>query len=151
MTNYTLAELQAMPNDDLNALAAELRGLQYLPRSGNVFDFVWMDGDKVYAQEIAFTADRNQSGELLQWAAARFDGAITKEPIMFDVTFGRFERNKRLPGIDAYQHKFVERGYDKRMEWSGSAKWIVQIPGNDARAETIAFCAAMLAMKGRLK
>lgn len=27
----------------------------------------------------------------------------------------------------------------------------VDVPGNDARAETIAFCAAMLAMKGRLK
>lgn len=125
MTNtYTLADLQAMTDDGLNALAAELRGLQYLPRSGNVFDFVWMDGDKVYTQEIAFTANRNQSGELLEYATAQGAGFI----------IDRFGGSSR---IACYQGK--------------DCAWICAIPGNDARAETIAFIAVMLAMKGQLQ
>ncbi len=106
---YTIADLQAMPDDALNALAAELRWQKEI-----TWD-IWSP-----------TSDRNQSGELLQWAEAHRGCA-------FDIQIGRNE------AIGIFIPPNATRFPD------------VVVSGNDARAETIAFCAAMLAMKGRLK
>ena len=153
---YTIEELTALSDADLNKLAAELRGWKLRepsdPASGSFLNWVDSDGVEQYSRRGWTPAtDGNQSRELLGWAAASFDGAITKKPILFDIAFGRFDREKRQPGIEAYQPEFAERGYDRRMDWTGSTEWIVRVPGNTARSETIAFCAAMLAMKGALK
>lgn len=132
MTNtYTIADLQALPDNDLNALAAKLRGLQYLPRFGNVFNFVWFDGEKIYAQDVAFADNRDQSGELLQWAA--------KQGCYFTIGFGDFNSDVRVR-INLERTQYGER----------EIFLDATIPANDARAETSAFCAAMLAMAGRL-
>lgn len=115
MTNtFTLAELQALPNADLNALAAELRGYRNDPSNA-----AWYDehgGRFDYEYEFTPATDRNKSGELLMWAAAQ--GAE------FEIQF------RATPKI-FFLHTHMK--------------------ANDARAETIAFCAAMLAMAGRLQ
>jgi len=167
---YTIADLCALDNDALDTLAAELHGWrleedEYPPELAPMRKCktvpVWIDSNghftgyapasmAGYLTKWTPTTDFNQSRELLAWASAPFDGAITKEPILFDITFGRFDRNERLPMIEAYQPEFAEQGYEKRMEWTGGNKWLVQIPGNDARAEVTAYCAAILAMAGRL-
>ena len=138
---FTLADLQAMADADLNALAAELRGWNLtfgsieipLRASGTetVREYHW-EGRDSNGEMGAIVADcdwkpatdRNQSGELLECATAQGAGFI----------IDRFGGSSR---IACYQGK--------------DCAWICAIPGNDAHAETIAFCAAMLAMKGRLK
>ena len=85
----------------------------------------WRDSDgEVVCHRASFTpaTDRNQSGELLRHAA--------KQDADILVWTGN-DRND----IDCTINQ---------------THWF-QISGNDARAETIAFCAAMLAMEGRLR
>lgn len=149
---YTIADLCAMDNSALDKMAAELRGYTEVLKMGTYAFWQDANGKKITeSYKWKPTTNCNQSRDLLAWASTPFDGAVTKEPILFDITFGRFDRNKRLPMIEVYQPEFAERGYDKRVEWTGGNKWIVTIPGNDARAEVTAYCAAMLARAGRLK
>ena len=104
---YTIADLCALPNDTLDALAVELRGWHWIES-----DLVDESGEVQVMWPVCFTptTDRNQSGELLIYAQQQ--GARFKQVIADD---GVLEINI------------------------------------NARAETIAFCAAMLAMAGRLK
>lgn len=108
---YTIAELEALPDADLCALAAELRYGQ-------------TDGFPCWNTWTPAT-NRNQSGELLEW--------LTRRYWTVDVGFG-------LGNIVVIA--MIDDGeFDKT----------IKIPGNTARSETIAFCAAMLAQQGRLK
>lgn len=108
---YTIADLCALPDDALDALAAELRGYTEVFKMGT--HTFWQDasGKKITeSYKWKPTTDRNQSGELLMWA--QLQGAKFQQIVAAD---GVLEINI------------------------------------SARAETIAFCAAMLAMAGRLK
>lgn len=130
---YTLADLQAMANDDLNALAAELRGLKRIGGDNGGGD--WLDEfDDFYDEVFIPTTDRNQSGELLQWAAEQKDAVFS---IHVENNFKR-----------------VDVGVPDLMTQDASGRMLFDreftIEGNDARAETIAFIAVMLAMAGRL-
>lgn len=104
---YTIADLCALPDGALDALAAELRGWHWIES-----DLVDESGKVQVMWPVCFTptTDRNQSGELLIYAQQQ--GARFKQVVADD--------------------------------------GILEININ-ARAETIAFCAAMLAMAGRLK
>lgn len=76
--------------------------------------------------------DFNQSRELLTWA-------INEHDCSFNISIG--------------DEPFIEFTWPDAPEMLSSrngADWR-EIPGDSARAETIAFCAAMLAMAGRLK
>lgn len=118
---YTVADLQAMTNDDLNALAAELRGVKRIGGDNKGGD--WVDEfDEFYDEFFAPATDRNESGKLLQWAmerGAEFEISIAAESCI----------------------EFC----DACKCWNS-----FDIDSGLARAETIAFCAAMLAMEGRL-
>jgi len=137
---YTLPELQAMADGDLNALAAELRGwtLQSVTDPLGSSFLNWVDDNEIgrYSPSSYTPAtDRNQSGELLTWAAGQTFG-IKSSTLTFGITIDDVTQN-----IDVFSPSFAcasQSGVD------------FEVPGNDARAETIAFCAAMLAMKGRL-
>jgi len=119
---YTLAELQAMADVDLNALAAELRGVK-----------CWQEDEYTYAEiggkEKLWrpATNRNQSGELLEWFMTQ------NESHSFSVIKGRLTCRVRLETTEDTTEIWREQGESL------------------ARLETIAFCAAMLAMKGRLK
>ena len=118
---YTIAELLALPDERLNALAAELRGYKLVE---TVWDSAYENGsgDSIPVTEWTPATDRNQSGELLTLATAQGLG------FMVD-WFGVGDTPAR---ISCYQQ--------------ADCAWLCEIPGNDARAETVAFCAAMLAM-----
>lgn len=118
--SYAIAELRALPDEALNAMAAELRGIQRAVIGGGWIE----DGTEAFYDEIFTPAtDRNQSGELLEFAVAKGAG--------FFITFWR-------------QEPHVRYSISKNpLDWYA-------VSGNDARAETVAFCAAMLAMDGRL-
>ncbi len=123
---YTIEELQALPDGDLNALAAELRGFYNHPLAFSLYD-TNANGRSVEICEKSDwqpTTDRNQSGELLTWAW-RTHG------ILFHIGF-----------TGGASMGYVQ--YETAVEFG-------TIKGNNARAETVAFCAAMLAMTGRLK
>jgi hypothetical protein len=131
---YTIADLQALSNADLNALAAELRGWvlrieeyqigEPVIESGVLRDYVAADGRTMSAvADWSPCLDRNQSGKLLRHAE--------KQDIQFIVHF----LNKMGASIHWREGDYGFWNY---------------VSGNDARAETIAFCAAMLAMEGRL-
>lgn len=133
---YTIAELLALPDERLNALAAELRGYKLVEtvpfnewqKGGAKWDSAYENGsgDSIPVTEWTPATDRNQSGELLTLATAQGLG------FMVD-WFGVGDTPAR---ISCYQQ--------------ADCAWLCEIPGNDARAETVAFCAAMLAMAGRL-
>lgn len=132
MTNYTLAELQAMPNNDLNALAAELRGwtLQAVtdPIRGSFLN--WVDSDDVgqYSpDEWTPATDRNQSGKLLEWFMTQ------NESCSFSIIRGRVTCRVRLESTEDTSEVWRER--EESL----------------ARLEALAFCAAMLVMKGALQ
>ena len=138
--NYTITELLAMPDDDLNALAAELRGwtISYgQPWHNEDDEFIRCDvyndheGAVMPVNEWSPYTNRNQSYDLLTWAADQtFE--INRCTVIFEITIDSAPRTAR--GI----HAWSSNGMD------------FEVPGNGARAETIAFCAAMLAMAGRL-
>lgn len=105
---YTIDELMAMSDHDLNALAAELRGWSY-PSPKEIKKGAWpgySDGKDAYMEKHKWhpATDRNQSGELIIWALDR--------------------------GVE-----FVDTITDDTPTRS-----LI-----NARVETIAFCAAMLA------
>lgn len=131
MKTYTIEELIAMPDADLNALAAELRGW-FLRRE------VWLENRNGQEVTVAATpnayfdlrrsypvwqpaTDRNQSGELLEWLLDKH-------------SFAGCLNYTSPPSIEIWT--------------SGWATAIsVTISGNTARAEVIAFCAAMQAIQ----
>ena len=121
----TIEQLQALSDKGLSALAAKLRG--------------WYDCEKENrpcyhdSETLAEVCDnwtpatsRDQSGELLQWAET--------QGCYFTIGFGDFNSDVRVRiNLERNEREiFVDE----------------TIPGNDARAETVAFCAAMLAMEG---
>lgn len=117
---YSIESLTALDNSALNELAAELRG--YWISDDPMFKHFWLDADCNTVSHVADwspAVDRNQSGELLQWAIAK--------------------------GVD-----FMIRLNRSRPRITIFGESLITIEANDARAETIAFCAAMLAMEGRL-
>lgn len=126
--SYTLAELQAMPDNDLNAMAAELRGLRNIEGDGGIRDWIWVDVDGQFYDEIFLpTTDRNQSREILDWfVEAQWKAGYT-------IRYGKIIRSVSVTA--------AADGDDVNVEVNGAG----------AKAETIAFCAAMQAMAGRLK
>ena len=128
---YSIESLTALDNSALNELAAELRGWIFR-ESGILTD---ESGEEVRESEcVVFklgtasdsypyfwqpVKNRNQSGELLQWAIAK--------------------------GVD-----FMIRLNRSRPRITIFGESLITIEANDARADTVAFCAAMLAMEGRL-
>ena len=130
---YTIADLQAMPDDALSALAAELRGWQFSiagilqdkngqeVRQRDCVVFKLGTASESYPYFWSPATDRNQSGELLEWAASQG----------FRISIGRDETGIHV-GIYSDRGRFG--AHDE--------KW--------PRAETIAFIAAMLDLKGRL-
>lgn len=138
---YSIEELQALPNGDLSALAAELRGWKLSQgaqwwkyddgRKVPTFTYNDTEGPVMPVSDWVPTANRDQSGELLREAAKRrcyFTILFCADDAM--LYFGSNQLSVFTPN---------HRG-----------RQLATIPGNDARAETIAFCAAMLAMKERL-
>lgn len=81
------------------------------------------------------TTDRNESSKLLEWAAEQKDAVFS---IHVENNFKRVDVG--VPDL-ATQDSSGRMLFDREFT----------IEGNDARAETIAFCAAMLAMAGRLQ
>ena len=87
---YTLPDLLALPDDELNALAAELRGL--------ISEGGWRPSE-----------NRNQSGELLAWWVAQsykavciIRNAILRESVRFEwVNEAGDFHNVEIPGISA--------------------------------------------------
>ena len=135
--SYTVAELLAMPANALNAMAAELRGW-YISHGQNwqteadgkyVRCSVYNDSEGAVMPQSEWTpaTDRNQSGELLQWAAKEKDAA-------FSISIEGDYRQVGLATPDPSSVFDIEQVVD----------------GNDAHAETAAFCAAMLTLEGRL-
>jgi hypothetical protein len=124
---YTLPELLALDSDTLNKMAAELRGYRLVTEYDYNQRDCYLDdkGDCLYrVEDYSPATDRNQSGELLDYAEGQGLG------FMID------KRSKYIPA--------------RTVCYGADAKWLLHVPGNDARAETVAFCAAMLAMQGRL-
>lgn len=121
---YTIAELQDLPDADLCALAAELRGYSFqfappwLVNENN--EPVTFGGSRHWSPPT----DRTQSGELLDWAW-RTHG------VLFYIGF----TGGASAGYVQLETKVILR----------------TISGTSARSETIAFCAARLAQQGRLK
>lgn len=131
---YTLAELQAMPNDGLDALAVEMRGWKFSAagiledengqevRQKDCVVFKLSTASESYPYFWTPATDRNQSGKLLEWLIANGwrGAAYYTSPARIEIWHYNYGKN-------------------------------VQVAGWNARAETIAFCAAMLATAGRLK
>ena len=120
----TVSELQALPDTELNALAAKLRGWKL--ENGRY----WEEDGSRSTSEMRLdrwtpATSRDQSGALLQWAAT--------QGCYFTIGFGDFNSEVRVRiNLERNEREiFVDE----------------TIPGNDARAETIAFCVAMLAME----
>jgi hypothetical protein len=137
----TIEQLQALPDKELNALAAKLRGLKAFNFQGvkwlGVTDAQGKTHGKHKLREWTPTTSRDQSGELLEWAAGR--------GILFDVAFGHYASDERHPHVEAYLPRYDDKA------WISENRWLYHIPGNDARAQTVAFCAAMLAIQGESK
>lgn len=126
--NIKPSQLPTLDDDALDVLAAELRGWKVGGLLGKEEVDVWCTGEKTrydnYERQIRLTdwtptTNYNQSRELLDWAA--------KEHSMeFMVRIGN-------------PHA--------RVVYFGDE--ITTIQGNSPRAETTAFCAAMLVKMGR--
>jgi hypothetical protein len=125
----TIEQMQTLPDAELNALAAKLRGLKAFNFQGvkwlGVVDVEGKTHGKHKLREWTPATSRDQSGALLQWAAT--------QGFYFTVGFGDFNSDVRVRiNLERNEREiFVDE----------------TIPGNDARAETIAFCVAMLAME----
>lgn len=135
----TIDELQALPDKELNALAAKLRGwgLTFggIEVAGEIVREHHFEGrDKngelgaiISVHDWTPATSHDQSRELLQWA-----GEI--HCLWFGICVGSKCVEERVS-------VYLENGADKVIQE-------ILVPGNDARAETIAFCAAMLAIEG---
>ena len=109
LNKYTQADVEAMSDAELSRLASALR----------------------FGQEITWdiwspATDRNQSGELLQFAAHKMG---------MDYTFVS----------DLHTYVQIEQ-----RESPGTWRKIVAVKGATARAETVAAVCALLAIEGRL-
>lgn len=109
LNKYTQADVEAMSDAELSRLASALR----------------------FGQEITWdiwspATDRNQSGELLQFAAHKMG---------MDYTFVS----------DLHTYVQIEQ-----RESPGTWRKIVSVKGATARSETIAAVCALLALEGRL-
>jgi len=126
----TIDELQALPDKELNAMAAKLRGLKAFNFQGvkwlGVTDAQGKTHGKYKLRDWTPATSRDQSGALLQWAAT--------QGCYFTVGFGDFNSDVRVRiNLERNEREiFVDE----------------TIPGNTARSETVAFCAAMLAIQG---
>lgn len=131
MTTEKLTQetLDAMPDAELNRLAAEI-----------VLGLRWQDGagfDKSGVQQVnryySPTTDRSQSGALLAKMAER--------GVLFDIAFGHWESDER-PYVEVYKPL-------PRDDWSCGNEWLVVVPGNSARSETIAAILAVQMLEGK--
>lgn len=158
--SYTIAELQAMDDDTLNALAAELRGW-HLEEVEEFSDRDWYFGNnshpalyRTYKDDNGFVChfkdwkpatDRNQSGALIEWLLA--ECFHRKQPGQVTA----WNPGKPMRGYVQVQIPKQSGLSPERLAfWKGDANHLFIIHGNDARAETVAFCAAMLAISQRL-
>jgi hypothetical protein len=127
---YTLPELLALDNDALNKMAAELRGYRLCG-----FSYFQDDGDfesrVCHVSDYTPTDNFNQSRELLMWAMIEHD-------CFFNISIG-----------DEPFVEFIWPDAPEMLTSRNGADWR-EIPGDSARAEVAAFCAAMLAVAGRL-
>ena len=128
---YTIDELLALPDEALNALAAGLRGWTISKAQP------WDDGRRIIQCDVYNESDgavmpvddwtpatsRDQSGELLRHAQ--------RLGVRFAVHF--WDGAEEITGA-------VPRILLNRRD-------VFAVSGNDARAETVAFCAAMLAIR----
>lgn len=123
----TVEQLQALSDEELNALAAKLRGWKLLESdhdswrgvTGNYY-FESEDGEAECSEgDWTPATSRDQSGELLEWA-------WRNRGILFHVGF----TGGGSPGYVQFETPITHH----------------MVRGNDARSETIAFCAAMLAI-----
>lgn len=127
--SYAIADLLAMDDGALNALAAELRGWHY-PSPQELKKGAWPgydkgDGSYMEAHKWRPATDLNQSRDLLRLA--------------IDKTGNCFNVSTQPDG------SFVE------IVWVAPGGDTTEIPFNCARGETAAFCAVMLAEIGMLK
>ena len=132
----TISELQAMSDQELNALAAKLRGWKLLESdhgswrgvTGNYY-FESEDGEAECSEgDWTPATSRDQSGALLQWAV--------KRGVRITVQFGSWSG---AVNDGNFLRCLIADRYPVR---------VFNLAENDARAETIAFCAAMLAIQG---
>ena len=136
----TIEQLQAMSDEELNALAAKLRGWT-IGKSQPWTEGDWRvrycdvynesDGAVIPVDNWTPATSRDQSGALLEWAVAH--GVESK------INIGS-EPYIEITWPDAPENLHSLNGAD----------WI-EILGSDARSQTIAFCAAMLAIEGGSK
>lgn len=140
-TSYTIADLLALPDDALNAMAAELRGW-YLEEVEEFTDKDWYFGNSSKPCMFRTYKDSNSNGfacDFSKWTPA---------------TNLNQSRELLQRATDETGHCF-----NVFIQPGGGHVWIIgdeaskettEIPFNSAHAETAAFCAAMLAMEGRL-
>lgn len=139
MKTYTIEELQAMPDADLNKLAAELRGWRVAfgavdtPAGETVREHHWEGEDEngelgaiISLLDWQPASDRNQSGKLLMWAMKKHGLTFL---IPFDLTDDEIE-------VTVWETRSPIK-----------PRVVLTISGNDARAETESFCAAMQAIQ----
>jgi len=124
---YTIDELIAMPDDELNALAGTVMGWS-CPSSKELKKGAWPGYDKGNGEYLHMSnwrpaANRSQSCELLEWFTSR----------RFTVSIGRDQRGITDVGISHSDHKTVGAHHE---DW--------------ARAETVAAVAMWLEMKKEL-
>lgn len=117
----TLSELQALPDSELNDMAARLvMGWTLVVKMGTYSHWADSDGNRVCdGYKWRPTTDRNQSGECLQ-------RMVTRPAVVFAIW-----RSKKMAEIDVS----IKFGHS------------VNVPGNDARAEVIAALLAHFAME----
>lgn len=137
----TVDELQALPDSELNALAAKLRGwttafggIEIAGETVREHHFEGRDkkgelGAIISVHDWMPATDRNQSGELLQWAAKRGgeDYAFSSDLATF-IEFQAIFQSEEISDPVEVEPLFSINEYS-------------------ARSETIAFCAAMLALE----
>ena len=145
--NHTAATLAAMPDAELDALSAKARGwtltfgsIEVPCRNGgtemvreHLYEGIGDDGEAgaiVAACDWQPTYDANQALALLAWASET-------KGILFDVALGHFAPDERHPHVEAYQPEYHETA------WTSGNKWLLHIPGADARVMVIAFILAM--------
>ena len=131
-TTYTIDELLALPDGELNALAAELRGWYIGGLLGKEEIDVWCTGEKSphdsYKRQIRVAdwqpaTSRDQSGELLE------SFVETQRKGCYAVRSGKLFRSVSIQAATT--------GDDVN----------VSVPGSGAKEQTVAFCAAMLAIQ----
>lgn len=136
---YSIESLIALDNSALNELAAELRGIachlcemgHRLSRDGKLHLPSQAKGmievQPCKMAQFKPATDRNQSREILDWFVE------TQWKAGYTIRYGKLFRSVSIAAATS--------GDDVK----------VSVNGTGAKSETIAFCAAMLAINGRLK